>query len=164
MFQGSMSSGALSVIESSLSVRLTSGENISTAAGRLWEFMLMRWSTVPNKPPPPESPARISRSGARPSRPSGSSRRGCHPQRQETETPAPAGSRQQRRRIRSLAPGGPRTGRTSGVTCRYSPHRGDTRWSPVTEPLATSAASSLAHDAAVGTKARARHRDCPVRP
>ena len=35
MFQGSMSSGALSVIESSLSVRLTSGENSSTAAGRL---------------------------------------------------------------------------------------------------------------------------------
>ena len=66
MFQGNMSSGALSVIESSLRVRLTSGENSSTAAGRLCEFMLMRWSTVPTKPPPPESPARTSRSGARP--------------------------------------------------------------------------------------------------
>ena len=66
MFHGVCPSGALSVTESSLSVRLTSGENISTAAGRLFEFMLMRRSTVPNRPPPPESPARISRSGGRP--------------------------------------------------------------------------------------------------
>ena len=92
-----------------------------------------------------------------PPRPSGSSRRGRHPQPPETGTPAPAGSQQQRWRIRSLAPGVPGTTRTCAVTYRYSPHRGDTRSSPVTE-------RSRPSPATVGTRAPARHRDCPGRP